>query len=96
MSERSYHGATSRSEGMKEASVLFNDALNIFYYIPVKSYYTNSNIKTVQYNNLYYHMCNPERNILMRNTLLVISLIFTFNKTYYYTNTIIITILMQT
>ena len=32
MSERSYHGATSRSqERRKEGNVLFNDALNTFY-----------------------------------------------------------------
>ena len=32
MSERSYHGATSRSPGRKkEGNVLFNDALNTIY-----------------------------------------------------------------
>ena len=31
MSERSYHGATSRSFCCKEGNVLFNDTLNTFY-----------------------------------------------------------------
>ena len=31
MSERSYHGATSRSRWLNEGNVLFNDTLNTFY-----------------------------------------------------------------
>ena len=31
ISERSYHGATSCSRGMRERNVLFNDTLNTFY-----------------------------------------------------------------